>query len=153
MPKEYTVVFRPHPQTPKRILKKYNTILNKKPNVFYASDENNITLNDILYASSVFICDVSSVTLEVILTDKPLLFTYQSNSQIGNEFTSIRKLYNYCKKITDHNVTNISAVIDDEIQKGIDPSIWHLTKNNNFFHHTGTSTDTIARTILEIARS
>lgn len=146
----YTVLFRPHPQTPKKILKKYHTILLKN-NIHFVpeSNSNTISLIDIFAASSLIIGDMSSVMLEAILIDKPLLFigTAQKDKYSHKQISSIIE---YSEKITDKNIRQVNTLIERAIKAGIDTKIWETAKQECFYNYKNDSVQAIVKFIKSL---
>jgi CDP-glycerol glycerophosphotransferase (TagB/SpsB family) len=141
---DYTVLFRPHPQTPKQIIDRYSDVISR-PNVFYLPevDQSHPSLLDVYMASSVIIGDLSSVMLEAILLDKPLVFAKPDTSSNVNLHNQLQDIQTYCAAITPENVDDISQVISETIQKGIDTQTWNASKERSFFNYDGTSVQRI----------
>lgn len=153
-PDDKTLIFRPHPHTPKKILRKYLRLIKSKDNIFYIPDGKytNISLVDIFDASSIIISDVSSVLLEAILTYKPLIFAYGSgvHRQQDQDYESIKEIKDYSSYIDVNNVKNINDIILKSYADGVDKSIWDSTISNNFYHCNGSSIESIEKFIDSI---
>lgn len=153
-PVSYTLIFRPHPQTPPKILKQYLQIIKSKPNVIYAPQGKykNLGLVDIFEMSSAIIGDVSSVMLEAVLLEKPLIFAYgQNNSREQTEnYKSISDVLEYSPKITIDNSMSIESIIKTAIKNGVDANIWRETAKRCFYSPDGNSTAKIAGFIKSI---
>lgn len=145
---DYTVLFRPHPQTPKGIIKKYSDVLSH-PNVFYLPEggQSHPSLLDVYAASSVIIGDVSSVMLEAILLDKPLVFARPDSSSNVEPHKQLDNIQAYCETVSVDNVVGIDMIISNALHKDIDRHIWSVSKDTCFFDHDGTSVEKIARFI------
>lgn len=147
IPDNYTLLFRPHPQTPKKLLRSYLDVIQTRNNVIYAPEGKykHLGLIDIFNASSVIIGDVSSVTLEAILTHKPLVFAYDTpqNRQPESDYTSIAEVVKYSEKIDVDTTIRLPTIIDRAIKNGIDTAVWDTVIAQNFYHADGSSTKAI----------
>jgi CDP-glycerol glycerophosphotransferase (TagB/SpsB family) len=157
-PMDYTLIFRPHPQTPDRLLKDYQSLITKRfGNVIYAPPDlyPDISLTDIYAASSVIIGDVSSIMLEAILTKKPLIFAYDSgkNRQSETDYEAIRAVVDYSQYIDSKNVHKTPEIIAKSLKNGIENNIWEDTAKRTFFHHDGSSVSAISKFVTSINKS
>lgn len=155
-PKKYTLIFRPHPQTPKKFLNKYLNMVSMNPNILYLPEGryNNIDIVDILNASSVVIGDVSSVMLEAILTKKPLIFAYDidTNRQLNSEYKSISGVVEQSQSIQVDNAVDIDSIISTAIETGVDDKVWEKSISYNFFNPNGDSVDSIIAAINSVIK-
>lgn len=147
-PEKYTLVFRPHPQTPTYIIETYEAIIKNKPNVRYVPDgvDKDINMLTLFEASSAIIGDVSSVMLEAILVDKPLIFAgVTGREELENkDLSSIKELVEYSTRINVDNIAYLDTLLDSALVRRINPDIWRTIKDRTFFHHDGTSVASIA---------
>lgn len=154
-PDKYTLFFRPHPQTPSKILAKYFQIMDSKSNIVYVPEGKykNVGLTDILNASSAIIGDISSVMLEAILIDKPLLFAYGDGEHRQEEYdyVAIKSVVDHSESINSTSAKSLDDVIERALNKGINAALWQKTKDDIFFHNDGTSVKSIARFIKEMS--
>ena len=155
-PDKYNLIFRPHPQTPRKLLKEYETIIASKPSVVYAPEGaySELGLLDLYRVSDAFIGDVSSVMLEAILTEKPLIFAYDSGAHRQEQtiYNQIREVAEKSKSISPETVNALPKLLAASLTDGVDPVVWQQTLNAIFFHADGTSTVSIAsfvRSLLE----
>lgn len=150
-PEDYTLIFRPHPQTPAKLLRKYMRIIKQKENVIYAPEGryHSLGLIDIFNASSVIIGDVSSVMLEAILTKKPLLFAYDTgdNKQSDSDYVSIKEIVESSGILSMETVANLQDILHNSIVNGIDEKVWDRTIRQTFYHADGTSVSAIKKMI------
>jgi CDP-glycerol glycerophosphotransferase (TagB/SpsB family) len=148
LPDDYTLVFRPHPQTPSYIIDTYEAIVKNKSNVAYAPDslDKDINMLTLFGASTAIIGDVSSVMLEAILTDKPLIFAGVTGREglEKSDLKSIYELVEYSARINVHNINELDYILKNSIIRGVDKPIWSLVKDRVFYHHDGTSIESIA---------
>ncbi|QQG50891.1 MAG: CDP-glycerol glycerophosphotransferase family protein [Candidatus Saccharibacteria bacterium] len=156
-PDNYTLLFRPHPQTPAKLLQEYFDIIATKPgNIIYAPEGKykNLGLIETFEASSAIIGDVSSVMLEAILTDKPLIFAYDTgaNQQDASDYASISDVVEHSQKITTENAKKIADILSISISQGIDRFIWTQATERNFFDSDGTSVESIASFIKNLSK-
>lgn len=155
-PDNYTLLFRPHPQTPKKLLQEYFDIIAIKPpgNVIYAPEGKypGVGLIEIFEASSAIIGDVSSVMLEAILTEKPLLFAYDTdqNKQPESDYASIADVVQSSEKLNLATVINLPKLLNNSLQNEIDTSVWRQAISRNFFHSNGASVESLAKFIRSI---
>ena len=122
MPEDYTLLFRPHPQTPEKLLKKYLTLIKESPNVIYTPEGRyeGLGLVEIFNMSSVIIGDVSSVMLEAILTEKPLIFAYDESSrkEQQKDYEAVSEVVNYSQSIESGE--EIGPTLRTSLRNGID---------------------------------
>lgn len=155
-PDEYTLIFRPHPQTPKKLLREYLNIIKHKQNVIYAPEGayKHLGLIDIFNACSAIIGDVSSVMLEAIFIEKPLLFAYEDSQsqQFFRDCALILNVVKHSQIITSKDPENIKRLVDDALASGIKKNVWVEVQRNNFFHFDGRSTNAIADFVVKFMR-
>lgn len=153
-PDNYTLIFRPHPQTPRKILREYQAIIENKRNVIYAPEGryNGCSLIEIFNASSAIIGDVSSVMLEALLTKKPLIFADvdDDNHQSDNPYIAIKDIVNYSQKIDTMTVNTLDDVLARALSKGVDEKMWEAALTQNFFTHNGDAVRAIAKFIRRL---
>lgn len=151
-PNEYELVFRPHPQTPKDILDKYLKLINNNKNIHYISgvSHKKISISEMLGVSDAIIGDYSSVVLESILLDKPLLFAQNDTSRQASKYSLINEVYTYSEKITPKNVGDLPNILASSIKTGINKKVWDKSKTNLFFNYSGDSAKTIASFIRNL---
>jgi CDP-glycerol glycerophosphotransferase (TagB/SpsB family) len=154
-PDKYTLVFRPHPQTPRKILREYEHIISHKDNVIYAPEGryDELGLLDLYRASSAIIGDVSSVMLEAVLLDKPLIFAYDDgmHGQDASTYSQIAAVADWSQHLAGDNIGQLESVLDKALASGASPTVWSETKSNIFFHTDGTSVRSIYEFVLSIA--
>lgn len=155
-PDTYTLIFRPHPQTPKKILGEYLDNIKDKPHIIYAPEGKykSLGLLDVYAASSAIIGDVSSVMLEAILTNKPLLFAYDTDQhkQKERDYEAIKEVVAYSQAITPLTKEDLPAVLYRALKNGVNGAIWEATQDQTFFHNDGTSIRAIAGFIRSLLR-
>lgn len=153
-PSEYTLLFRPHPQTPSKLLKKYKRLMHSRPNVIYIPEGRytNISIIDMFNASSAIIGDVSSVMLEAILTKKPLIFAYDTSKhkQSASEYEAIEAVVSSSQSIYPDTKQNVGTILDMSIKNDVTSDIWEKTIDDNFFHAHGDSVRTIAHFVKSL---
>lgn len=149
-PASHNLIFRPHPQTPKKLLKKYLELIKTRPHIIYAPEHrySSLGLVEILRHSDVIIGDVSSVMLEAILLDRPLIFA--TDDPAGKDYAAIQEVITYSQKITQTNAGDIESILDLATTNGIDRNIWESTKDRCFFNPRGGSVDAIATFIKSL---
>lgn len=144
---EYTLIFKPHPQTPYKILKKYLKIIRKKDNIIYIDKCSDISVDDILISSDAFICDMSSLTLEAMLTRKPIIFTNDSRSK-ESDFSAIKKVVKKSSFINKENSSSINSIIEYSINNPVPSHDLESTLDAIFYTHDGDFIDEFTK-ILE----
>lgn len=153
-PDKYTLIFRPHPQTPSKIITRYLNIIKTKPNVIYAPEGRfkNFGLVELFNASSAIIGDVSSVTLEAILTEKPLVFAYgaDEHSHGANEYRAIQEIVSMSQIINPENARSITKILDTSLKNKINVKVWSTVIKRTFYHSNGTSVASIASFIKSL---
>lgn len=153
-PSDYTLIFRPHPQTPRRLLRQYTELIKSRPQVIYAPEGRyqNVGLVELFDASSIIIGDVSSVMLEAILTKKPLIFAYDvdEHQQSDHEYRSIKAVVRCSQAITPDRANDIPAILKASITKGIDTAAWQAALQHNFFNYRGDSVSSIKQFVESI---
>jgi CDP-glycerol glycerophosphotransferase (TagB/SpsB family) len=144
----YVVLFQLHPQTPERIHAEYDEIIKDKPNVFWSYDSiyPSLTLPNIMAASDLIMGDVSSVVLEALLMDKPMIFVYDmgEHRQSMDDYKNIRDVVGWSEHIDMDNVEHVNDIFETALAKGINRNIWRVAQDRNFYHHDGTSVQAIA---------
>lgn len=148
MPAEYSLLFRPHPQTPQKILKKYLDIMRTKDNVFYVPEGRypGVGLVEIFDASSAIIGDVSSVMLEAVLTEKPLVFAYGHNEHKQSEehYIAIKEIISCSGHIDSDNISALDDILTTSFKRGTSSKIWKQSMEYIFYNPSGTSVKAIA---------
>lgn len=147
-PDNFNLVFRPHPQMSKDLLNKYIKIIEEKPNVAYLPDGRfeQVDMLTIFSISSAIIGDASSVMLEAILIDKPLIFAYDPDKEadLSRDLASIREIEQFSCKIKSNNVDKIDETLQYALDKGICDSTWSKVKQQVFFNYQGDCIKTLA---------
>ena len=140
-PDEHTLIFRPHPQTPDDLLAEYVELIGDRTNIVYAPHGRyeHVGLLETLDASSLIIGDVSSVMLEAILLDKPLLFARDPGGGDEADLQPIHELVEQAGQIDASNIDVLPEFLEQTMARGIDHDVWERTKDAVFFHHDGTS--------------
>jgi len=153
---DYFLLVRLHPQTRRSIVRSYKKLCSKKSNVFLTNDTDTpgLGLIQLFSAADVVISDVSSVMLEAILLDVPLVFAYGHgrHRQQNTSYEPIKKITEYSMSLEEHNSTIPNKVIAEALIKNINPSLWSAAKNEVFFNSDGTSVKSIKEAILSTSR-
>lgn len=153
-PEQYNLIFRPHPQTPEKLLHEYRELITAKPNVVYATEGaySELGLLDLYRISDAFIGDVSSVMLEAILTEKPLIFAYDSGEHRQDQtiYEQIHAVAKRSKSISPETIETLPKLLAAALAEGVDPAIWRQTLGDIFFHADGTSVSSIASFIRSL---
>jgi CDP-glycerol glycerophosphotransferase (TagB/SpsB family) len=101
-----------------------------------------VGLVEIFDASSAIIGDVSSVMLEAILTEKPLIFAYGNgdHQQSDEEYTAITDIVAASNKLTSTAAaTRLDYIMRGALAGGTNHTVWQKAINRTFFHADGTS--------------
>lgn len=144
---DYELLVRLHPQTPNKIIKKYRNMYSDNVHLFHEGDKYAVGLLDILGASSVIIGDLSSVMLEALILEKPLIFVDTDTSGNSMENSQLDEIRNYSLKLTTNNIQNLNNIISKSIERGIDPALWSKAKKRCFYNPDGDSIGSIAKFI------
>jgi len=147
-PDNYTLIFRPHPQTPQKLIREYLEIIKAKPNVIYAPEGKYPALGliEIFKASSAIIGDMSSVMLEAILVNKPLIFAYDQGDhrQDENSYELIKQVVERSQKVDLTNAAKLAAIIEQALAAGTDKAAWRETAAQMFYSVQGNSVSSIS---------
>lgn len=83
--------------------------------------------------------------LEAILTEKPLLFAYDSgaNKQPASDYAAIQDVVEHSARIDMQTVRDLPKILQQSLKNGIDKKIWQAAKTRNFYHADGGSTAVI----------
>ncbi len=152
---EYLVIFRPHPSTPKEVIDEYTAIIeDEKLNVFYLPEGNDlhISLNDILTAADVFIGDMSSVVLDALLADLPIIIAYGEGTRMQDKaiYTPMLPVITLYPSITHKTVSDINAIIQEAVRTGINPQAYSDTKKALFYGLDGDNVAVIKKVIKNV---
>lgn len=153
---EYSLIFRPHPSTPSELIQEYEDIIqSEKLNAVYVPDGKykNVDINDIYRASSAFIVDMSSVSIEAMMTDKPILFAFGGKDRDQGEvvYKPIQRFYNACQHITGDDAHLINKKLKKALEASIDRNILENAKLLFTYSLKGTSTINTAKLIKDTA--
>lgn len=149
MSEEYSLIFRPHPQTPQDLIDKYLSVINKeKLNACYVPEENpqGISILQIYEATNLFICDMSSVVLDIILTKKPILFAFGSTGgrQSESSYEPIKEIFDMHESITAQNVRDENEIIQNALSSQMDEELMKLSISRVHYGLEGQNTkDTV----------
>ena len=136
---DQVLLVRLHPQTPGHLVEAYRSRAAGRRNVHLVLDDApGRGLLDVLAAADVVIGDVSSVMLEAILLDKPLVFVVDDSS-IGM-LTGEHPV----SGVVDSSVLlraddDLPSRLDAAVEGGIDSPAWQAAKERLFYHGDGTS--------------
>lgn len=151
---DYVVLFQLHPQVPKKIRREYEEIIANKPNVYFAYESTypSLTLPAILGVSDLLLGDVSSMVLEELLMDKPMIFCYDvgEHRQSDSDYKNIREVVDWSEHIDMDNADKTNKIFARALKKGINPKIWKKAKDDNFYDHNGTSVQAMAKFISSL---
>jgi CDP-glycerol glycerophosphotransferase (TagB/SpsB family) len=142
---EQILLVRLHPQTPEPIVARYRQLADERPHVHLMLDDApGRGLLDLLAAADVVVGDLSSVMLEAVILDKPLVFAVDQESAplltgehpvsaVVAESTVLRP-----------GATDIASSLAAAMSRGIDREVWARTTDELFFHADGTCVQHIA---------
>lgn len=148
---DYALLFRPHPQTPKRLLKKYLRIIKQRDNIHLIDTSSNISLAHLLIASDVIVVDRSSIVLEALLTDTPLVFAYDTYEPVAtSDYESIADVVTYSQKLTRGSNAHTNEILHTALHKGVNKTIWNNTRQTVWFHHKDSAVKAIVRFIKSL---
>ena len=128
-------------------------INSEKLNTFYVPEGNdfNLSIDDILNGSDLFIGDMSSVVLEALLTMKPILIAYGSGDR-GQEEDLYRPIFPALKaypSITENNVAEINKYIKAALDQPINKEHYTKSINRVFYGAEGGNIQQIKRIITD----
>ena len=139
---DYTLLLRLHPQTPKKIIKQYQIVAANRPTIHLVDD---ISPTELLAICDAAIVDRSSIVLELLLLDTPLLFAYDSDStEKTPDYESIQAVVDYSPSIVRGDKALVNQKIAQGLQNGIDSQLWNRTRKAVWFYPSGGSTKAIA---------
>lgn len=149
------VFLKLHPQVPAAIRQEYEAIVSSRNNVYWADEKKypSLTLPAMLSISDAVLGDVSSVILEAILLDVPLVFLYDvgEHRQKPSDYKIIPEVVGWSEHVDMENAVEINKVLKTAFSRGINKGIWRFTKDRIFFNYNGTSAHAIAEFIRKIA--
>ena len=133
-------------------MRTYKKLCAKRSYVLFTNDlseHQNLGLVELFAIADVIISDVSSVMLEAILLDTPLIFAYGHgrHRQADSVYEPISELTGFCERLDETNSSYPNQSIQTAIETGIRPALWQKTRNNVFFDPDGTSVASIAQVI------
>jgi hypothetical protein len=149
---DYSIIFRPHPSTPDDVISKYEEIITtEKLNAIYmpSGSCDGVDLSSIYSASSLFIGDMSSVMIDALLTDKPIIFAFGDGDRAQNEsvYTPIKEVFNQSKKVTSLNVDNINQMVTDSLEKPISRDVYKKSRQRIFYDNISNNVELIVDAI------
>ena len=142
----YSLIFRPHPSTPLELIREYEDIIaTEKLNTVYFPDGKykDVSIDDVYRASSAFIIDLSSVSIEAMMTDKPLLFAFGGSDRDQGEaiYDPIKNFYDMCEHITKDNAYLITESIERALRTKMDIASLNEAKALFTYDIRGTATE------------
>lgn len=155
MPEDYLVIFRPHPSTPQAVIDEYvNLIEEERLNTFYLPEGNewNLSLNDILISTDVLIGDMSSVVLEALLADIPILIAYGDGDrrQDVKLYDPVMPALRAYASIDMGNVGRVGNMVADAIRLGVNKDVYGESKDAVFYGLEGDNVDKIKTAIRRL---
>jgi CDP-glycerol glycerophosphotransferase (TagB/SpsB family) len=152
---EYSVIFRPHPSTPPELINEYKSIIDtEKLNAVYVPDGayDGVDIESIYLASSLFIIDMSSVLIDALLTDKPLIFAFGDNDRSQDEsvYSPFKSFFNACKHIDSSNAFNVNTAIREALQSPVKDDILQAAKDAVVYDTNGDSVEKIVSILNDV---
>lgn len=150
---DYNLIFRPHPDTPKEIINQYLHIMSHKSSQRYVPEgAYGVGLMEIYNSSDVFVGDMSSVTLDAILTYKPMMFAFDDGEhrQDSGVYAPIKEIFEYSHKIDKANVSQIEKFIADALTKGAPKELWDASAKRVFYGLEGDTVKQLAMFIKQV---
>ena len=147
-PTDLNLLFRPHPQTPVEIVDQYRKIIDSYDNMTFVDT---LSLEEQFEATSLLVGDLSSIVLEWILTDKPIIFIHQNNHNYLNDLHSIEEVVTFSSRINEESVENTASVINDALAKGISTDDWNKVKRRAFYGYKGECTKVLINNLKQLA--
>jgi len=154
IPDKFNLIFRPHPQMSKLLLDEYIDIIASKTNVLYIPDGTyeQVNMLTLFEVSSAIIGDASSVMLEALLLDKPLIFAYDPDKEaaLSKDLISIQEIEQYSCQIKANNVEYTGKLLQQALDNGISEDIWSTVKERVFYNYQGDCVNTLTDFINNI---
>lgn len=181
---DYILLFRPHPVTSEDIIQKYLKIISKRKNILYVPENRypDISLTDIFSISDMFIGDISSVVIDSILTEKPIILALDSKNvmdcsdficfikgivkklvyfgndrfqseTIREQYKPIQEIFNVVEKVDTHNAFTINEKIEKSLKQGVNAQAWASVKNRWFYDLEGNSVEKLVDLVEKILKT
>jgi hypothetical protein len=150
IPSDHVLLVRLHPQTPPDLVERYRELVRSRPRVFLLEgDAPGLGLLDILVGADAVIGELSSVMLEALLLDKPLLFAVDDDSlEILRGVPPLRAVVDHATLLRQDS-PHVGQLLAQAIERGIDQGAWSRAMREMFYDADGTS----VRHIAEFVRS
>lgn len=146
---DYILLFKPHPETPKNIIDEYELLISKKQNIIHVAENRykGFDLTTLLLISDIFIVGFSSVLIDCLLVNKPIIFASDESSELTiNKFEPIKDVFDHCSKLTVKNVNVLNEIIEES---SVDTIKWEKSKKNIFFNLNGDSIETLKQFLIK----
>lgn len=146
---EYNLLFKPHPETPTNIIEEYDALISKKHNVIHVAENKykELDLTSVILISDIFIVDHSSILIDCLLVNKPMIFASDKPFESTIEkYEPIKDVFDHCTKLTEENIQQINEIIE---MSSFDNSKWEKSKKNIFYDTKGDSIETLKNYLIE----
>ncbi len=139
MPESDVLLVRLHPQTPATLVDRYRAIAARKDRVHLLLDDRpGRGLLDVMAAADAVIGELSSVMLEALLLDKPLVFALDDATDAllrgGHPIGDV-----VARAPSIRSGGDLRDALDRALADGYDQDLWRDVTNRTFFHADGTS--------------
>jgi len=137
---DYVLIFRPHPDTPATLIAEYEAIIDTMDNVIYIPEYKypDIKLTTILQVSDAFISDMGSIVTNMLLTEKPIIFsTYQS--QVG-KYSPIQEVFDASQYLNMANMADLNTIIATALGSSVPAEDLDAVIQSMSYHYTGGAT-------------
>ena len=150
MSPEHALLVRLHPQTPPELVDRYRALVRSRPHVqLLQGDAPGLGLLDVLVGADAVIGELSSVMLEAILLDKPLLFAVDDDSlDILRGEHPLRAVVEH-STLVRQDFRDLGRTLHQAVDRGIDCGVWRNAADEMFYDADGTS----VRHISDFVRS
>lgn len=146
IPDDYQVIFRPHPDTPIELINKIKYLIKLRENIYYLpeNESRGLELTSIYAASELFIGDMSSVTLDAMLTKKPMIFAFGKGKRAQDKsvYEPVREIFENSAHLNAENVEELGRMIKESLEKQTDQRAWQTSLERVFY---GLKADNISK--------
>lgn len=157
IPSDYEVIFRPHPDTPPELIKDIQGLIRLRNNIYYVPEDgrNKIDLTTIYAACELFIGDMSSVTLDAMLLNKPMIFAFGNGKHAQDEavYEPVKEIYQSSAHVNADNVMKIDGMLKESFQKSIDIQAWRMSQERVFYGLDANNVRTLKKFICKLVDS
>jgi len=150
---DFILMLRPHPETPASILQEINkTVRARKYMILSHKDyDDSISLMTMLSSSDAFIMDLSSLLIDCLLLDRPILFAHGGNyfQTLWNRrvYRPIQEVFNRSEQITRLNVSSADILIRKALSQTPDKAARHCVKERFFYNLDGHAADKLVEAV------